>query len=193
MSKNLQAEQQTNLMLQKTTLILAKVAEVLHWGLAGAMLIAAIASVIWSTSALEWVEIHILDAEHVLSCYGFEMLIASTGTLAGFAIGSAIILTLMAMIFRNVYLILKTADGKTWFAKGNTPFQSNIVRMFREIGIFFIIIALIGSISSIVVSALGGETHGINYLSAFIGLVFICISQFFHYGLGLEKDLDGLV
>ena len=43
---------------------------------------------------------------------------------------------LMAMVFRNVYLIFKTAEGKTWFSKGATPFQPDIVRMVREIGIF---------------------------------------------------------
>ncbi len=65
--------------------------------------------------------------------------------------------------------------------------------MFREIGIFFITVAIIGSISSIVVSVLGDETNDVNYIGAFIGLVFICISQFFNYGTNLEKDLDGLV
>ena len=100
----------------------------------------------------------------------------------------------MAMIFRNVYLILKTAQGKTWFAKGNTPFQQNTVRMFREIGIFFILVCTISLVSTIIVNIAGGEiASGFNYLSGFMGLVFLCVSQFFNYGTRLEKDLDGLV
>ncbi len=111
-----------------------------------------------------------------------------------FPLSIAIVVALMAMIFRNVYLILKTAKGKTWFAKGDTPFQQNIVRMFREIGIFFIAVSVMSIISEIVVCLVGGElTSGFNYLSCFIGLVFLCISQFFNYGTRLEKDLDGLV
>ncbi len=100
----------------------------------------------------------------------------------------------MAMIFRNVYLILKTADGKTWFTEGNTPFQKNIVRMFREIGIFFIAISVMSLISEIFTNIAENELNtGFNYLNCFIGLVFLCISQFFNYGTRLERDLDGLV
>lgn len=193
MPKNLPAEQKANSFLQKATLIIAKTAEILHWCLVGAMLIIALCSLIWSAPVTEWLQTSGLGDNKVLLCYGFEMIITNSGALVGFTLGGAVMLSLMAMIFRNVYLILKTARGGTWFAKGNTPFQKDIVRMLSEIGIFFILVALIGSISSVIVSALGGETGGINYLSAFTGLVFICISQFFNYGAGLEKDLDGLV
>lgn len=186
--------------LPRLTLILAKIAEVLHWCLAGVMLIGAFATIIQPVPFTEWVRHTILHGETTLSCYGFGAAIANTdGTpqptmIIFFALGSAIVLALMAMIFRNVYLILKTAKGKTWFAKGNTPFQQNIVRMFREIGIFFIAVSVMSVISEIVVNFAGGElTTGFNYLSCFIGLVFLCISQFFNYGTRLEKDLDGLV
>lgn len=199
MSKNLPAEQKANLYLQKATIIIAKIAEVLHWCLAGVMLIGAAVAIIHPAPFVEWVKAAVSKGSNLLSCYSFEVMIADQnhtpqfGSIAIFALGSAVILSLMAMIFRNIYLILKTSVGKTWFAKGDTPFQKSIVRMLREIGIFFILIAVIGSTSSIVVSALGGETNGINYMNAFVGLVFICISQFFNYGANLEKDLDGLV
>lgn len=186
--------------LPKVTLILAKIAEVIHWCLAGAMLIGAFITIIRPVPVTEWVRYTVLHGETTLSSYGFEASIVNAdGTpqptmVMFFALGSAIMLALMAMIFRNVYLILKTAKGKTWFAKGNTPFQQNIVRMFREIGIFFIAVSVMSIISEIVVNLVGGElTNGFNYLSCFIGLVFLCISQFFNYGTRLEKDLDGLV
>lgn len=186
--------------LPKATLVLAKIAEVLHWCLAGTMLVGAFITIIQPTAFIEWIQYTVLHGETILSCYGFDVAIVDAdGTprsslILCFAVGGAIVLSLMAMIFRNVYLILKTAKGKTWFAKGNTPFQQNIVRMFREIGIFFIIIALMNLISEIIVNLIGGElTGGFNYMSCFIGLVFLCISQFFNYGASLEKDLDGLV
>ncbi len=186
--------------LPRVTLVLAKIAEVLHWCLASTMLIGAFITIVQPTSAVEWVKYTVLHGENTLSCYGFEASIMSAdGTpqptmIIFFALSSTIVLSLMAMIFRNVYLILKTAEGKTWFAKGSTPFQKNIVRMFREVGIFFIGVSAMSIISEIVVNLVGGEvTDGFNYLSCFIGLIFLCISQFFNYGTGLEKDLDGLV
>lgn len=189
-----------NALLPKLTLILAKIAEVLHWALAGVMLIGALTAVIQPTTLSSWIQDTVLGGNSVLSCYGFEVNITNgTSTIQPsmilcFTLGSVIVLSLVAMIFRNVYLILKTAKGKTWFAKGNTPFQQNIVRMFREIGIFFIAVSVMSIISEIVVNLVGGElTTGFNYLSCFIGLVFLCVSQFFNYGARLEKDLDGLV
>lgn len=187
-------------LLPRLTLILAKIAEVLHWCLAGGMLIAAVYAIIQPTSFTEWFKNTILEGGSVVSCYGFEAAITNGdgaprfGMILYFLFSSAIVLSLMAMIFRNVYLILKTAKGKTWFAKGNTPFQNNIVRMFREIGIFFITVAVMSLISDIVVNIAGGElVSGFNYLSCFIGLIFLCVSQFFSYGTRLEEDLDGLV
>ena len=200
MSKKLQTADNSVMLLPRLTLSLAKIAEVAHWCLACIMLISALVAIIQPAQFTGWVGKTILHGETVLSCYGFEAAVVDTegalqfGQLLYFAIGSAITLALMAMIFRNVYLILKTADGKTWFARNNTPFQENIVRMFREIGIFFIGVSIMSLISEIVVNFTGGELmNGFNYLSCFVGLVFLCVSQFFGYGVRLEKDLDGLV
>lgn len=187
-------------LLPRLTLILAKIAEVLHWCLAGIMLVVAFVVIKWPDSLNGWLNNPMLSQDTNLSCYGFEAVVMGTdgtiqpGAAFFFALGSVVVLSLMAMIFRNVYLILKTAKGQTWFAKGNTPFQKNIVRMFREIGIFFISVSVMTIISEIVVNLTGGElSNGFNYLSYFIGLVFLCISEFFNYGTRLEKDLDGLV
>ncbi len=186
--------------LPRVTVILAKIAEVLHWWLAGAALISTVVSIISPSFVIKLAQNFNLQKTVSLSCYGYEVVVTSQdGGLRGdgitiFLIGSIIVLSLMAMIFRNVYLILKTADGKTWFTEGNTPFQKNIVRMFREIGIFFIAISVMSLISEIFTNIAENELNtGFNYLNCFIGLVFLCISQFFNYGTRLERDLDGLV
>lgn len=187
-------------LLPSLTMALAKIAEVLHWCLAGLMLIGTLTAIIQPAAFTEWLKTTIMRGETNLSCYGFDVAIINADDVPRlsmifcFTIGSALVLSFMAMIFRNVYLILKTTQGKTWFAKGNTPFQNNIVRMFREIGIFFIAVSLMSLVSEIIVNIAGGElVYGFNYLSCFIGLVFLCISQFFNYGAKLERDLDGLV
>ena len=92
------------------------------------------------------------------------------------------------MIFRNIYLILKTAKGKTWFSQGETPFQKNITRMIREIGIFLFILAAIELI-------LGFFVPGISVTPVYIviGILMLCLSSFFSYGEQLQADNDGLV
>ena len=51
--------------------------------------------------------------------------------------------SLMAMIFRNLYLIIKRSES-------STVFQADNIRMLREIGIFAISIPLAGLALSIV-------------------------------------------
>ena len=92
------------------------------------------------------------------------------------------------MIFRNIYLILKTAKGKTWFSQGETPFQKDITRMIREIGIFLFILTVIELI-------LGFFVPGISVTLVYIviGILMLCLSSFFSYGEQLQAETDGLV
>ena len=101
---------------------------------------------------------------------------------------AAISCAAFAMIFRNIYLILKTANGKTPFSKGETPFQNDITRMVREIGIFLIglfCVQLVGSFLTTFVST--------NLLYLMIGILMLCLSSIFGYGEKLENDSEGLI
>lgn len=185
----------------KLTLILAKAAEIIHWLLVAVMALAALISVT-NPQDLERLITSTTD-DATISCYGFSADIlqhpnpdettTNHAAITFFCFGSIAVLSLMAMIFRNVYLILKTSAGQTWFARGNTPFQQNIVRMTREIGIFFISISALSLLSVIVVSLSGESIVALNYESAFIGLVFLCLSTFFSYGTRLQEDVNGLI
>lgn len=185
----------------KLTLILAKSAEIVHWLLVAVMALAALISVT-NPQGLDRLITSTTD-DAIISCYGFsadilqhptpDSTIINHAAITFFCFGSIAVLSLMAMIFRNVYLILKTSAGQTWFARGNTPFQQNIVRMTREIGIFFISISALSLLSVIVVSLSGESIVALNYESAFIGLVFLCFSTFFSYGAKLQEDIDGLI
>lgn len=111
-----------------------------------------------------------------------------------FLIGSSILLGLLMMIFRNVNLIVRTAEGKTWFSTGMTPFQDDIVRMVREIGIFSIMISIV---SMAVINILGFMSENVetsaNLLPIVFGIIIICLSKIFEYGSDLQKDEDGLI
>ena len=100
------------------------------------------------------------------------------------------------MIFRNVYLIFKTAEGETKFSQGKTPFQKDNIRMVREIGIFCIaipVVELIVSVIARIVLPVGVVETSVEMTGVFMGLVVLCLSQFFAYGMELQEDVDGLV
>lgn len=92
------------------------------------------------------------------------------------------------MIFRNIYLILKTAKGKTWFSQGETPFQKDITRMIREIGIFLLMLAVIEFILGFFLFAVS-----VSLLYVVIGILMLCLSSFFSYGEQLQQENDGLI
>ena len=103
---------------------------------------------------------------------------------------------LMAMCARNVHLIFKTSEGKTWFSKGETPFQPDNIRMVREIGIFLIAIPVVQLIMSIIARiALGPDMveSGLGMQSIFTGVVVLALSRYFAYGMQLQNDVDGLL
>lgn len=188
--------------LNKFVLVMAKALEVLHWAGSALMVVALTCSLVakdWFQSILT---LGIDDQGPTLTTYGFDIMAINTdGTLnmtavSLFSIGAIIIFALMAMVFRNIYLIIRTANGKTSFSKGVTPFQNDIVRMMREIGIFFIASPIVGFImSAITIFFTGIETLGasINFESLIIGIFVICLSQFFSYGKELQEDVDGLL
>ncbi|MBQ0065228.1 MAG: hypothetical protein KBT48_05645 [Firmicutes bacterium] len=101
---------------------------------------------------------------------------------------------LYGMIFRNVNLIMRTAVGKTKFSVGNTPFQEDVVRMVREIGIFSISIPILQVILSVIATMNFGVTEITPSLNGiFFGFVILCLSQYFAYGASLQEEVDGLI
>lgn len=108
----------------------------------------------------------------------------------------ALTLELMAWVFRNANLILRTTQGLTKFSQGATPFQKDNVRMMREIGIFFISMDVVRFIASCVaVLVLGPERAemGVMLGDVTTGILMLCLSQVFALGMEMQKDVDGLV
>ena len=91
-----------------------------------------------------------------------------------------------ALIFRNINLILKTAKGKTRFSEGETPFQPNITRMIREIGIF--LLSLSGAQLILSMFSLSPVSFNLTYIV--FGFLMLCLSSFFNYGERLQKNAD---
>ena len=137
---------------------------------------------------------HIVDACGMIVSTAFvsaDEQYKATGTAL---IVCAVLYGLLAMVFRNIYLIVRTARGGTWFSKGETPFQDDNIRMVREIGIFLIamyIVQLVGTgIVHLVASHVESST---SMLVLFLGIIMICLSKIFEYGKGLEEAQEGLI
>lgn len=137
-----------------------------------------------------------------IAVQGFSIVIGNPdGTLNNaamiiFLITGALTAELMAWVFRNVNLILRTTQGLTKFSKGKTPFQKDNVRMMREIGIFFISIAVVElAMSGIAVLILGPEMAEVSadLGGVVIGILMLCLSQVFAIGQKMQEDVDGLV
>ena len=181
--------------LNKVVKVIAKILEIVHWVGAGLMVAVAICS----AAAPQWlgyfIDMNALEKEAEISVYGFEVAMTNSvgavnmTTLLPFAIGAVIIYVLVAMIFRNIYLIIKKSESES-------PFNKDNIRMLKEIGIFSIGIPIIGLIMSTIIRLIVGvdavETS-VNLYGFIMGIIVLCLTQFFAYGAELEKDVDGLL
>lgn len=188
--------------INKIIMLISKVLEILHW--VGSLLMAAV--LVCSIAAKDWLANQISDAVvkagDTISTYGFELKVVGLDNNVNmtaimlFAITAVIVLGLTAMVWRNIYLILKTSKGKTWFSNGKTPFQKDVIRMVREIGIFYILIPVIGLIMSIISRIVLGvdvTEAAVDMGDIVTGILVLCLTQVFSYGAELEEDVNGLL
>lgn len=182
--------------INKLGSIITKILEVFHW--VGTALMAA--ATICSLAAPQWVGYFVsFDAKECcganLAVYGFEVNAPVTNgnvdmtTFFLFGIGAVIIMSLMAMVFRNLYLIFKKSENET-------PFQKDNIRMMKEIGIFSIAVPVVGFVMSIVTRlVVGAEAAEISVSQSgiFMGIIVLCLTQYFIHGAELEEDVDGLL
>lgn len=184
--------------INSVTLVVSKILEVLHWLGVASMVLLLVCSIVIRDKVASLLAQGIASQGTSLTTYGFELEVAGTNgsiNISGlilFAVCAIIILSLMAMVFRNVYLILKAYKKSNWYA----PFQPDIIRMLREISIFSISIPVIGLLFSIVARLILGPDSTEVYwnVDGFImGLLVLCLTQVFTHGAELQKDVDGLV
>ena len=173
-----------------------KIVEVFHWAAAALMVGVTVCSAVYPSWTRDAFASEVKDCCGAdLKVYGFEVNARVTdGTVDAralllFGIVSVLLLSLMAMIFRRLNRIIKNSEG-------TTPFQSDNVRMLGEVGLLSIAVPAVGFLMSIVTRlVLGADAAEIsNHFSGFvIGIVVLCMTQFFARGIELEKDVDGLL
>lgn len=186
--------------LNKATSVIAKILEVAHW--VGACVFAILFVLTLIPGDIYTTMLDIPTKIEGVSMYGFKAVLTfEDGTLnrtavAVFSIGAALLFVLGAMIFRNIYLIIKTSRGETKFSSGATPFQKDVTRMIREIGFFL----LGGQVLSFIIGTIGGIVAGTDIIGSeldlstvMIGLLMLCLSQAFAEGEKMKKEVDGLL
>ena len=176
--------------------VITKILEVCHWVAVALMAAATVCSAV----APQWIGYFVgFDAKECcganLEVYGFEVNAPVVNgnvdmtTFMLFGIGAVIILVLMAMVFRNLHLIFKKSEN-------STPFQKDNIRLMKEIGIFAIAVPVVGLIMSVIVRLVTGvETAeiSIDMGGIFMGIIVLCLTQYFVHGFKLEEDMDGLL
>lgn len=183
-------------MITKVAIAGSKILEVLHWVLIAAFIIVVIFCMVTPAGVSSFIAAEGDTLEFAnLAVSGFAVSAVSgdgvfdVNAFKMFCIGCIPITALMAMIFRNVYLVLKKSQGGTPFIKDN-------VRMIKEIGIFSIAIPVVSLIMSIITRLVCGVDAvevSVDFYGLMIGLVMLCLTQFFAHGVKLEQDVDGLV
>lgn len=137
-----------------------------------------------------------------ISVHGFSLVVGNPdGTVNNaamviFLLCGAMTLELMAWVFRDVNLILRTTQGLTKFSQGKTPFQKDNVRMMREIGIFFLSTTVVQLICSVIATLVIGPElveSSVDLIGVVVGLLMLCLSQVFALGMQMQNEMDGLV
>lgn len=181
--------------------VLSKILEIAHWAAAAVMLVLLAVSFLSG----EWLSAMIVQENSrdvSLSTYGFELVVLDPSgapdlpAIRIFTLGAVPIFCLMALVFRDIYLILKTARGEAQSPAGPTPFQPVVVRRVREIGIFYLAIFAVSLLfSTIAALVLGPEAceSSIDLGHVMVGILILCLSQAFQEGARLREDVEGLV
>lgn len=185
--------------LSKTAMIIARILEVCHWVGTGIMAVLLVCCIVSKDAAFKMIAGD-PSGEDVI--YGFHFSITNAAgeidmaSLTVFAVAGILLLALMAMVFRNIYLIIKTSRGETKFSKGVTPFQPDNIRMLKEIGVLSIAVPVVELIMSVVGRLVVGPEFAetsVDLTGIVMGLVVLWLTHVFAYGAQLESDAEGLI
>lgn len=181
--------------IQKSAKIFTKIMEVGHWVAVGLMSAAGILAAV----APQWLKF-VMDVESLaqdteISAYSFAVNAADGAgqinytTVALFALGAAIIFVLVALIFRNLHLIIKRSEN-------TTPFSQENITSLHWISRFSILVPVVGFVMSAVIHLAVGESAAeisMDQSGLVMGIIVLCLIQYFVHGAQLEKEVDGLV
>lgn len=184
--------------MNKAVIIISKILEIGHWVGCGFFTTFIIATAIGKEELIyKLSDISSVSTEIEFNGLSFEAQNGSftVGMLMLFSIAGLVVCALTALMFRNLYLAFKTAEGKTKYSTGKTPFQPAVVKMIKRMGTICICIPIAELILNIIGNVMmgGGLETSVSMTGIFIGIVVLALSRFFAYGVELQNDVEGLV
>lgn len=96
---------------------------------------------------------------------------------------------IMALVFRNLYAVLRSAES-------GSPFQPENVKRIETIGWLSILSPFVSLVMSVLCKLFGGPDAleiSLDLTGVVMGILVLILSQFFAHGVELEQDVDGLV
>lgn len=111
-----------------------------------------------------------------------------------FCTAGMILLFLMGMMYRNMDLILKKLHYSADFSQTNSPFQLDIIRMIKEIGIFAVSVPAVSFVFSFIGKLIDPSLEtSVNLTGVFFGLAILFLSKIFSYGYDMQKEMENIV
>ncbi len=171
----------------------SKVIEILSWIGVAMILFVFIASIV----DLSWAQVNLMP-ESGVTMNGVSVTINDASAAAGVPTKAALIVVLLcgmvgfavqALIFRNLHNVLVSAES-------GSPFQQENVVRIQRIGYLSIAMPVLAFVFTLVAKLVGGPDAlelSFDLSGIIMGLLVLCLSQFFAHGVELEQDVDGLV
>ena len=184
-----------NTKLRSVTAVLSKVIEVVLWVSAAMILFASVVLTVSRSAITEAAESGALEVaatnEGVRNTQTIEWFLEAmkAGTAGLVLVPFVFLIALTALIFRNLYLILRKTNT-------DSPFSELNVKRIRNIGILAIALPIARAVLAFIYTVALGyqeEFFAVSASDIVLGLVALCISQYFAYGAKLEQDVDGLL
>ena len=182
--------------IPKIAKVVTKVVEIFHWVGTALMAAATVCALVNPARVKYFVSFEAKE------CCGAELEIYSFSIRAAvengkvdmtafvlFGIGATLILALMAAIFHELSAMISSAGE-------GTPFSEANAKRLYKVGFYSIFVPVVGMVMSVISRlVLGAEAAEIsNGLDGLVvGLVVLCMTQFFCHGIKLENDVEGLV
>lgn len=165
----------------------SKILEIICWIGVAALLFVAVVGIVNT----EWMAQNMIS-DSGITMNGIEMELNENASLASIVIvllGGAAGFIVLAILFHNLHKVLSTADEGVCFR------AENITRIER-IGWLSITMPIIGFVTSVLAKLFGGPDAmeiSVDLTGVVMGILVLCLSQFFAHGVKLENDVDGLV
>ena len=182
-----------NSKLSSATKILSRITEVILFiAAAVCLVITIICALVFNQNTIDMITSMVTDGTLMVSGFVIPQLeslseIRSAAVLT--CVGAFISCMLGALIFRNIVRVFNNTENT------RTPFTSENVKLIRSIGHYAIATPFVGVVRDILIGIIChvSITAHVEITTLLMGMIVLCLSRFFEYGVTLEDDVKGMI